>query len=98
MKRYLTPAMYEVHWKSPRKGIDYLLGSSTNIAGANSIAKRQAKRLVDTPWEPAEDKVTCLKSMYVLNIESGDRDCMDLSTEEYVDNLISQLEAEIANK
>lgn len=97
MKRYITPTLYEVHWQSPR-GVDCLLGGSTNLANANSIAEEQAKQLFENPWETVEDKFKFLESMYVLNTESGDSDCMSYETEEYIDNLMSQLDSQITKK
>ena len=98
MKRYLTPTLYEVHAQSPRTGFDCLLGGSTNLADANRIAKRQAKQLFESPWEAVEDKFKFLESIYVLNTESEHSDCMSYETEEYIDNLMSQLDSPIAKK
>ena len=98
MKRLIGKTAYEVHWQSPRTGYDCLLGGSNNISDANRIAKNQAKEIFDNPWETAEDKFKFLDSMYVLNTASEDADCMDLETEEYVDNLMSQLDSQIVKK
>lgn len=90
---------YEVHWISP-DGKDCLLGGSKTFEGAQDIAKEQAYEIFDSPFETNGRKFHFLDSIYIVDMENGDEDAMSIETEEYIDNLMSEIDSRInlANK
>lgn len=86
---------YEVHWISP-DGKDCLLGGSKTFEGAQDIARDQADQIFDNPWETNERKFKFLENMYIYDAENGDEDAMSVETEEYIDNLMSEIHSKIS--
>ena len=91
----ITPwkTKFEVHWISP-DGNDCLLGGSSTIDGINEIAQDQAYQIFDSPFETNERKFKFLESIYLLEIETG-LDAMLCETEDYIDNLMSEIDSKI---
>ncbi len=102
MKRYVKSGItlwkvkYEVHWISP-DGKDCLLGGSNSIEEANEIAKNQAQEIFESPFETTERKFKFLDSLYVVEVAT-ERDAMSLDTEEYIDNLMSEIDSRIPKR
>ena len=88
---------YNVHWISP-DGQDCLLGGSATIDGANKIARDQADHIFDSPFETNERKMIFLENIYIVEKGKESSDCMDVDTEEYIDNLMSELHSRISLK
>lgn len=99
MKRWIHAAVnpwktkYEVHWVSP-DGNDCLLGGSKTIDGAQDIARNQADRIFDSPFETNERKLHFLDNLYIWDVEN-DEEAMLVDTEEYIDNLMSEIHSRI---
>lgn len=99
MKRYIHTAVspwkvrYEVHWVSP-DGKDCLLGGSKSLEEAQRIAKEQAKEIFESPFESNERKFHFLNELYIWDVEN-DEEAMLLDTEEYIDNLVSEIDSRI---
>lgn len=97
MKRYVKSGVglwktkYRVCWISP-DGNNCVLGGSNSIEEANEIARRQAQELFESPWETDERKFHFLESMYIAQVDS-EKDAMSIETEEYIDNLMSELDS-----
>lgn len=85
---------YEVHWISP-DGKDCLLGGSATTEGANRIAREQADHIFDSPFESNERKMHFLENMYIIEKGRESSDAMSVDTEEYIDNLMSELHSRI---
>lgn len=85
---------YSVHWISP-DGRDCLLGGSNSLSEANRIAKEQADEIFESPWETDERKFRFLENMYILDNETESDDNMSFETEEYIDNLMSEIHSRI---
>ncbi len=85
---------YRVHWISP-EGEDYLLGGSKSFEEAQDIAKDQAFELFDSPFESNKRKFHFLDSIYIVDTENGNEDAMSYETEEYIDNLMSEIDSKI---
>ena len=81
---------YEVHWISP-DGKDCLLGGSASIEKANRIAREQANNIFYSPFETNERKMHFLETLYIIENGYESSDAMDVDTEEYIDNLMSEL-------
>lgn len=100
MKRWVHAAVnpwktkYEVHWISP-DGKDCLLGGSKTVEGANKIARNQADSIFDSPFETNERKMHFLENMYIVDAQT-EKDVMDIDTDEYIDNLMSELHSRIS--
>lgn len=97
MKRYIQSGVspwktkYTVHWISP-DGKDCLLGGSNSIAGANQIARDQAKEIFENPWETDDRIFHFLENIYIVDVNT-EEDVMDIETEEYIDNLMSEIDS-----
>ena len=95
MKRYvkafygMSGIKYKVYWTSP-DGADCLLGGSPTLDGALGIAKRQAKEIVDSPWESPDRKRKFLDSISVIDVATK-QDVTDADTKQYIKNLVSKL-------
>lgn len=87
---------YEVHWLSP-DGKDCLLGGSATSEGANEIAREQADHIFDSPFESNERKMHFLETMYIIEKGRESSDGMNVETEEYIDNLMSELHSRIGS-
>ena len=103
MKRWIHAAVspwktrYAVHWISP-DGKDCLLGGSKTSEGANEIAREQADHIFSSPWATNEDKFHFLESIYIYDSETGSEDAMDMETEDYIDNLMSEIDSRIKRR
>jgi len=82
---------YEVHWISP-DGKDCLLGGSNDLEEANEIACEQAKEIFESPFETNERKFHFLQELYVVELPS-EKDAMLTDTEDYIDNLMSEIDS-----
>jgi len=85
---------YGVHYIG-RDGRDILFGASAHLEDANEMAERCALGIFESPWESAESKFRILDSIYVYDGDTGDADMMSYQTEEYIDNLMSQLDSQM---
>lgn len=73
---------------------DVLFGGSNDYENAQEIAKHCADEIFSNPWESSENKFKILDSIYIANDDKEDEDsmdCMSFETEEYIDNLMSEL-------
>ena len=88
---------YEVHWISP-DGKDCLLGGSASIERANRIARERANDIFYNIFETNERKMHFLENIYIIENGKESSDAMDTETEEYIDNLMSELHSRIQAK
>ena len=92
---YPWKTRYSVHWVSP-DGKDCLLGGSNSLAEANRIAKDQAAEIFKNPWETDERKLHFLDTMYILDTETESDDNMTYETEDYIGDLMFEINSRIS--
>lgn len=80
---------YEVHYSTNEK-LDVLFGASKTVEGANNIALNCARNIFSNPWESNVEKFNIIDSIYIIDSET-EEDVMSIDTEEYLDNLMSEL-------
>lgn len=86
---------YQIHWVSP-DGKDCLLGGTNDIDKAQEIAIEQADEIFDNPWETNARKFHFLENLYIVDMETEDPDQMKIETEEYIDNLMSEIHSRMS--
>lgn len=85
---------YAVHYIG-HDGRDILFGASAHLEDANEMAERCALGIFESPWESDKSKFRILDSIYVYDGDTGNADMMNYQTEEYIDNLMSQLDSQM---
>ena len=99
MKRVIRSAVapwktrYTVHWMSP-DGKDCLLAGNNDLDAAVESGIKQAKELMENPWETDERKLLFLENMYIAD---GDR-VIDTELDDITEGMMSELDSRIKMK
>lgn len=68
-----------------------LFGGCKDFESAQEMARRCAKQIFENPFESNKNKFDMLDSIYISDDDEEDEDCMSFETEDYIDNLMSEI-------
>ena len=90
---YPWKTRYTVHWLSP-DGKDCLLAGNNDLDKAVDSGIKQAKELLESPFETDERKMKLLEHMYIAD---GDK-VIDTELDDITDGMMSELDSRIKMK